>query len=278
MKNIKTWLITGVAGGLGRALLEEVCKNGDTAYGTVRNANQVEEINAIAPGKSFGILMDLHDPAAILNAVKIACGVNNKLDVLVNNAGFGYFGSIEEASMEEARDQMETNFFGALAMTKAVIPIFRKQQSGHLLQISSSAGFRATAGFGIYNASKFALEGFSEALAQEMAPFNVRVTLVEPGPFRTSFAGGSSKSTALQMDEYEATAGTFRKAMNARNGNQPGDPSKAAKVMIAAVNSNHPPLRLPLGKPAFDAIRGKMKSVEQDLEIWEEMGTNTDFE
>lgn len=278
MKNIKIWLITGVSGGLGRALLEEVCKNGDTAYGTVRNANQVEEINAIAPGKSFGIVMDLKDPASITNAVNTAAGANQKLDVLVNNAGFGYFGAIEEASMEEARDQMETNFFGALAMTKAVLPLFRKQQSGHLLQISSSAGFRATGGFGIYNASKFALEGFSEALAQEMAPFNVRVTLVEPGPFRTSFAGGSSKSTALQMDEYEATSGVFRKAMIARDGNQPGDPVKAAQVMIAAVNSNHPPLRLPLGKPAFDAIRGKLKSVEQDLEIWEEMGTNTDFE
>ncbi len=180
--------------------------------------------------------------------------------------------------MEEARMQMETNFFAVLAMTQAVLPILRKQKSGHILQISSMSGLRANSGTGLYNASKFALEGMSEALALELQPLNIRLTLVEPGPFRTDWAGTSSISAKIKIEDYELSSGARLRLLQSTSGKQPGDPAKAAKAILIAVNSEHPPLRLLLGKVALDAVRDKFRTVEEEFSKWEDVSLNTSFE
>ena len=200
------------------------------------------------------------------------------IDILVNNAGYGLFGAIEEVSLDEARQQMETNFFGALALTQAVLPFMRERKSGHIIQISSMAGFRAVAGMGLYNASKFALEGFSEALALETKHLNIKVTIVEPGPFRTNWAGDSSIRSEKVIEEYSPTAGSRISTIQAYSGNQPGDPEKAARAIIKVVNSDNPPLRFPLGTVAIQAIRNKLKSVEEEINEWEKVAADTSFD
>jgi short-subunit dehydrogenase len=197
----------------------------------------------------------------------------------VNNAGYGILGAIEEVSEAETRAQMETNFFGALAVTQAVLPHLRAQKSGHILQVSSIAGFSATPGLGIYNASKFALEGFSEALAKEVAPFGIRVTLIEPGPFRTKWAAESIKRAATVIPDYAATpAGALvaRVLGYGAKGTQPGDPDLAAEAMIKVVDSPNPPLRLTLGALAIAGVRAKLAAAGQELDEWEAVGQTTD--
>jgi NAD(P)-dependent dehydrogenase (short-subunit alcohol dehydrogenase family) len=184
---------------------------------------------------------------------------------------------VEEATVPDFRDVMEANFYGALHVTQAALPYFRKQGSGHFLQMSSVAGFRSTAGFGVYNASKFALEGMSEALALELAPLGIKVTIVEPGPFRTNFAGPSIKEATKQIDEYRTTATVFKRAMHERNGKQEGDPEKGAQVILEIVASDNPPLRLPLGATAIAALRTKLQQVEQDIKNWEHIAAHTNF-
>jgi len=274
----KIWFITGVSGGFGRALANEAALAGDIVTGTVRKEEQVEPFNQTHPGKTFACLMDITRADEIHKAINMVLQKFGRIDVLVNNAGYGLLGAIEEVSIEEARLQMETNFFGALQVTQAVLPVMRKQQSGHILQISSSAGFRSLAGFGLYNASKFALEGFSEALALETAPLNIKVTIVEPGPFRTSFAGGSSKTAAKEISAYKTTSGAFKVIMEQRNGKQEGDPIKAAKAILQVVDAANPPLRLVLGRFAFEAMKTKIASVEKDMKNWELVGMNTSFD
>ncbi len=273
----RVWFITGVSSGFGRDLAEAAAKSGDKVIGTVRQARLLEEFNAISPGNTFGYLLDVTNPDGVKATVDAAIKHLGRIDVLVNNAGFGFLGAIEEVSIKEVRDAMETNFFGALHVTQAVLPYLRQQQSGHIIQMSSVAGIRSTPGFGVYNASKFALEGFSEALAAEVAPFNIKVTIVEPGPFRTKFAGSSIKRAAKQLEEYSATAGAFKRAMEERNGIQDGDPVKGATVILEAVKSENPPLRLPLGSTAFAAVRAKLQQVEQDLKDWESIAAHTSF-
>lgn len=278
MKNAqKIWLITGVSGGLGRALAEEVAQTGDIVFGTLRKQDQLSAFSNLVPGKTFGILLDVNKHFEFESVLNTIISKFGRLDVLVNNAGYGLFGAIEEVSIEEARDQMETNLFGPLALTQAVIPLMRKQNSGHIIQISSMAGMRSVEGMGLYNTSKFALEGFTEALYFELKPFNVNVTLVEPGPFRTNWAGNSSVRSAKIIDDYYEISGARIAQIMGYSGNQPGDPAKAAKVIIEVVNSETPPLRLPLGPVAIDAIRAKLKWVEDDIKAWEEKSVNTSF-
>jgi len=274
----KIWLITGVSGGLGRALATEVARRGDIVFGTVRKEEQVEDFNQLVHGKTFGMELDVNHHARIEILMAHILDQFGRIDVLVNNAGYGLFGAIEEISMEEARQQMETNFFGALAMTQAILPVMRRQRAGHIVQISSMAGVRSNPGMGLYNASKFALEGFSEALALEAKHLNIRVTLVEPGPFRTLWAGASSVRSKKIIDDYEASAGQLIKTINGYTGNQPGDPAKAARAIMKAVDSENPPLRLALGSIALEAVRKKLSSMQQDYDEWEEVSVDTSFD
>lgn len=267
----RIWLITGVSGGLGRALALEAARNGDIVFGTLRKADQIDEFNDLVHGKTFGIELDVNKHDQIGPVLTHIIDQFGKIDFLVNNAGYGLFGAAEEVSMAEARAQMETNFFSALAMTQAVLPIMRNQRAGHILQVSSIAGISSNPGLGIYNASKFALEGFTEALALETKNLNIKVTLIEPGPFRTDWAGSSSARSAKIIPDYDSTAGERIRIINDFSGRQPGDPAKAAKAIMTIVNSDAPPLRLALGKIAVDMIRNKMKLMERELAEWEEL-------
>jgi len=274
----RIWLITGVSGGLGRALAKEAAMQGEIVYGTLRKPEQISAFNELVPGKTFGIQLDVNNHGQIKSVVEQIITQSGRIDVLVNNAGYGLFGAIEELSMEEARMQMETNFFAVLAMTQAVLPSLRKQRSGHILQISSMSGLRANSGTGLYNASKFALEGMSEALALELQPLNIRLTLVEPGPIPTALGGTSSFRAKNKIEDYELSSGARLRLLQSTSGKQPGDPAKAAKAILMVVNSEHPPLRLLLGKVALDAVRDKFRTVEEEFSKWEGVSLNTSFE
>jgi len=271
------WLITGVSGGLGRALALAASQAGHTVYGTVRRENDAISYSSISPGNTIPVMLDVNDHAALAQEVEDILSREGRLDVLVNNAGYGLFGAVEETSMEEARAQMETNFFGLMAMTKAVLPAMRRQGSGFIVQVSSIAGFRGTNGLSVYNASKFAVEGFSEALAQEMAPFGVKVMLVEPGPFRTNWAGSSAVRTGLVMPEYAETAGARIAQIEGYSGSQPGDPAKAALAILHAMAHENPPLHLPLGALAIAGFKAKMEALSAEIDAWEWLGTDTAY-
>jgi NAD(P)-dependent dehydrogenase (short-subunit alcohol dehydrogenase family) len=275
----RIWFITGVSSGFGRCLAEAVAARGDIAVGTLRQDAQLAGYNALAPGRTVGVKLDVTVPAQIGAAVEKVIAQFGRIDVLVNNAGYGLLGAVEEVSEAEARAQMETNFFGALGVTRAVLPHLRRQKSGHILQISSIGGYNGTPGAGLYNASKFALEGFSEALAKEAAPLGVRVTIVEPGPFRTKWAGESLKRSATVIPDYAATpagATITRITGYGAKGTQPGDPDLAAAAMLKVVDSPNPPLRLVLGAMAIGAFKAKLDSTRRELEAWEAIGLATD--
>lgn len=274
---MRTWLITGVSSGFGQSLVDEVIRAGDFPVGTLRKAHEVDAFNDRYRGKALAVRLDVTDFAAIPAVVDGVARDRGGLDVLVNNAGYGMLGAIEELSLEEIRAQMETNFFGALAVTQAALPHLRQRGKGHVIQISSIAGFRAGPGTGAYNASKFALEGVSEALAHEVGPLGIHVVIVEPGPFRTKFASGSVKRAAREIAAYAPTAGARVRWIHEGDGKQPGDPVKAARLIVAVTRSERPPLRLVLGRFAIDGIRQKLDSVRADVEAWEKPGLATDF-
>lgn len=278
IKSPRIWLITGVSGGLGRALAVEAASNGDIVYGTLRKPEQIQVFNDLFPGLTFGLELDVNNSDQMHQVIQHILNKHDRIDILVNNAGYGLFGAIEEISMEEARMQMETNFFAVLALTQAVLPVMRKQKSGHIVQISSMSGLRANSGTGLYNASKFALEGMSEALALEIQPLNIKLTLVEPGPFRTDWAGASSVSAKNKIADYEQSSGARLKLLQSTSGKQPGDPVKGAKAILYAINSDQSPLRLVLGKVALDAIRDKFRTVEDEFSKWESISLNTSFD
>jgi NAD(P)-dependent dehydrogenase (short-subunit alcohol dehydrogenase family) len=274
---MKTWFITGASSGFGTALVEEVILRGDYAIGSLRRPEQIAEFNKKYAGKASAIPLDMNNTAQIAIAAKEALAVKGRIDVLVNNAGYGLFGAIEEASEAEAREQMETNFFGPLFLTQSILPAMRKAKTGHIVQISSVAGFRSTPGMGMYNASKFALEGFSEALALETAALGIKVLIVEPGPFRTKWAGGGSKDVNAKIPDYAKTAHATTQTIHGYDGNQPGDPVRGAKLIVDAVNSKNPPLRLPLGQIAIDRMRGKMDELKKEIDAWEQASISTSF-
>jgi short-subunit dehydrogenase len=263
---MKTWFITGISSGLGQAIAAEAIAQGHFVVGTFRSASQTETFNTTHAGKGYAYVLDITSDAQIKEVVADFKKRFSQIDVLVNNAGFGFAGAVEEASMTEVREVFEANLFGTLALTQAFLPLFRQQKSGHILQISSHGGIKAFPGFGIYNASKFALEGFSEALAAEIAPLGIKLTIVQPGPFRTNFAGNSFNEAQNRIADYEPTAGAFRAKMQEVNGKQEGDPAKAAKAIIAITETQNPPLRLPLGKVPMITIAAKLTSVQQDLD------------
>jgi NAD(P)-dependent dehydrogenase (short-subunit alcohol dehydrogenase family) len=265
MKN-KTWFITGISSGIGKALAMYVIQQGDFVVGTFRNEAQVKQFNTEYSGRGLAIQLELADEDSIRRAASELLSAQTLIDVFVNNAGVGLAGAIEETSMEESRALFEANFFGSLLLTQLLLPTFRKQKTGHIIQVSSHGGIKAFAGFGMYNASKFALEGMSEALAQELAPLNIKVSIVEPGPFRTGFAGASFLQAKNRIADYDTTAGSFRSRMEQVNGVQEGDPVKAAEVIYQLTTMEQPPLRQPLGKIALATIGAKLDSVRNDLE------------
>lgn len=274
----RIWLITGISSGLGKALAHAVMASGGFVIGTFRNQSQVDQFNKDFKGKGKAFYLDLSRIDTIepkLSEVIINYG---KIDVLVNNAGVGFIGAIEESSMEEVREVFEINFFAPLKITQIVLSHMRREKSGHIVQISSHGGIKAFAGFGIYNASKFALEGFSEALQQEAEPLGIKVSLIEPGPFRTKFASKGLMEATTVIDDYSETAGNFRAMLKNVDGKQEGDPDKAAKAIIDLVKSEKPQLRLPLGKTALKTISMKLESVKNDLEANKEVAANSVFE
>jgi NAD(P)-dependent dehydrogenase (short-subunit alcohol dehydrogenase family) len=274
----KVWFITGASSGFGEALAKAVIERGNRVIATFRKAEQASAFSQQYNDDALGVIMDVTDEAQVKAAVQKALQKFETIDVLVNNAGYGTIGAIEEFTMEEIRAQMETNFFGAVQVTKEIIPLMRKQGSGHILQISSAAGFKATGGFGVYNASKFALEGFSEALAQEVASFNIKVVIVQPGPFRTKFAAGSVKLAGQRMDEYKQTpVAQMYHYISRIDGRQEGDPVKAANAMVNYVHQNKAALRLPMGKHSIDALKAKIASVQKDIEVNEATALDTMF-
>ncbi|MGH8541494.1 MAG: oxidoreductase [Stenotrophobium sp.] len=281
MKNAKSaskvWLISGCSKGLGHSLAVAVIKAGYRLVATARDVNALNELVALKPKSVLALAMDVNDEAEVRAGVTRAVAHFGQIDVLVNNAGYGLTGAVEEVSDDEARAQMETNVFGALKLTRAVLPHMRERRRGHILNISSVAGVAATPGLGLYNASKFALEGFSEALALEVAPLGIRVSIIEPGPFRTDWAGPSLAAAARKLDDYALTAGRTKTTLNSYSGKQPGDPAKAAAAMIKVVESDKPPLRLPLGEMAVGRIRAKLAAQLAELDVWEPVALDTAF-
>lgn len=274
----RIWFITGISSGLGKALAQSVMETGDFVIGTFRNKTQVEEFNRQKSENSFAVHLDITNEKEIEKTIESIISKFGRIDVLVNNAGMGFVGAIEETSIDEVREVFEVNFFGTLKLTQAVLPFMRKEKTGHIVQISSHGGLKAFAGFGIYNASKFALEGFSEALAQEVEPIGIKVSIIEPGPFRTNFAGDRLREADKLIDDYSETAGAFRSKLKGVDGKQEGDPIKASKAIINLVNSENPTLRLPLGKVALMTIGMKLDSVKSDLEKNREIAEQAVYE
>lgn len=273
----KIWFITGISSGLGKALARSVVDNGAFVIGTFRNQHQADEFNRFHHDKALGLKLNVTQTIDIEAAFEIVKRKFGHIDVLVNNAGYGLAGAIEETSIEEAREIFEANFFGALKVTQTFLPMLRKARKGHIIQVSSHGGFKAFAGFGIYNASKFALEGFSEALAQEIAPLGIKLTIAEPGPFRTNFAGTSFRYTKITIDAYKGTAGAFKERMRHANGKQEGDPEKAAKAIFDMTQLDTPPLRLPLGKIAVASLLSKIDNVKADIDNHRQLAERTVF-
>ena len=273
----RVWLITGCSRGLGRTLAEAVLTRGDRLVATARDAQSLEPLKQLAPQRVQTHALDVNREDQVRAVVAAAIAAFGRIDVLVNNAGYGLAGAVEEVNDAEARAQFETNVFGALSLTRAVLPQMRAQHSGHILQISSAAGFVASPGLGLYNASKFALEGYSEALAQEVAPLGIRVTIIQPGPFRTDWAGPSLLTPQHRIAAYADTAHKTIVTLNGYSGKQPGDPARAAAAMIQVVEAERPPLRLPLGEGALGRIRAKLNSVSEELTAWEALTLSTSF-
>jgi NAD(P)-dependent dehydrogenase (short-subunit alcohol dehydrogenase family) len=269
------WFITGVSTGFGREMARVLVERDDQVVGTVRRKEQRAELEAEGIRT---VLMDVNDAAQVEAAVGEVQARLGGVDVLVNNAGFGQTGAAEALSMDEYRAVMETNFFGAVAVTRAFLPQLR-EAGGTIVNISSVAGLLGFGGMSAYNASKFALEGFSEALAEEVAPFGVKVLIVEPGAFRTDFSGRSIRNAGQHVAAYSGTqAGEIGKLMGQYHGSEPGDPVKAVKAIIAAVETDTPPLRLALGADAIAGIEGKIGRLNRDLAAWRDTSVATAFD
>jgi NADP-dependent 3-hydroxy acid dehydrogenase YdfG len=273
----RIWLITGSSSGFGRSLTEAVLKQGDRVVATARKPEQLEDLGQQYLETMKTVRLDVTRQREVREAVEIALSTFGRIDVLVNNAGYGTMGAIEEVSDEDIKHQFDTNLFGALNMIRAVLPTLRQQHSGHILNISSVGGMVSFAGTGIYCATKFALEAVSEALAQEVKPLGINVTIIEPGAFRTDFSGRSIVTPDQTIPDYAETSGKLIEWNQDINGNQPGDPEKAAAAMIQVVASEHPPLRLALGEDAIQGIEQKLQSVQDELETWKTISLNTAF-
>ncbi len=273
----RAYVITGASSGFGRALAEAVLERGDRAVIGARRTGALEELAGRYPDDALAVALDVTDGAARERAVQAALDRFGRIDVLANIAGRGSLGAAEEFSPEQLREQMEVNFFAAAEMTRAVLPTMRAQGSGHILQLTSIGGLAAFGGFGPYCASKFALEGWSEALRDEVGPLGIRVTIVEPGAFRTEFAGTANMRPERRLDAYRPVIEPVETYLYGGAGKQPGDPRRAADAMIAAIESDSPPLRLLLGTDAIGLWEKKQAALGADLARWRAVGEATAF-
>ena len=273
----RVWFITGTSTGFGRILAEEVLKAGGKVVATARNVAQIADLEQQYPGRAKAIALDVTSKQQSEAAVAQAIEAFGRIDVLVNNAGYGLAGAVEEASDEEIKRQIDTNVYGVLYVTRAALPHLRKQCSGHILNLSSILGLTAMPGFSFYSLTKFAVEGLSEGLAAELAPLGIKVTLVEPGPFRTDFASRSAVFTSTEIDDYKQTAGKTREYLRTISGTQKGDPLRAVHALMEIVESTDPPLHLLLGSVAYTRYRGKLKQLDEELSKWEQVSLGADF-
>lgn len=276
-KHSKLFLITGVSSGFGRAFAEAALAAGHRVVGTVRNADGKADFEAIAPERAKAVLLDVTDFDAIEPAVARIEAETGPIDVLINNAGYGHEGTLEESPLGEMRRQFDVNVFGAVAMIKALLPFMRGRRAGHIVNITSMGGFITMPGIAYYCGSKFALEGISEVLAKEVKGFGIHVTAVAPGSFRTDWAGRSMVRSGRSIADYDELFDPIRKAREEKNGNQAGDPQKAAAAILALVASENPPVHLLLGTDALNLVRGKLAAFSEEIAAWEDLTRSTDF-
>ncbi len=274
----KVWFISGTSTGFGREMAEQLLSKGEIVVATARKVEQIADFAAKYPQTALALPLDVTDAVAVDFAVAAALAKFGRVDVLVNNAGYGICGGVEETTEAEFMPVFETNVFGLIRLTRAFLPYFRKQRSGNIVNVSSIAGLIGGAGWGYYNASKFAVNGFSEALAAEMAPLGVHVTIVEPGPFRTDFLGRSGVEAANSIADYDSTVGKTRDYFHDQAGKQLGDPVKAVKAIIAAVDSPEPPRHLLLGSVAFNRMTARVELWKQDLDACRDTALGADFD
>ena len=276
MSENKVWFITGTSSGFGRALAEEVLAKGDRVVATARKPEVLRDLVDKYPSAARAVKLDVTNLEDVKNSIQEAVKEFGRIDVLVNNAGYALGGAIEESSDEQIRQQFETNFFGVLNVTREALPILREQQSGHIVNIGSNVGFSAVPLLGIYSATKFALAGLTEALAGELAAHNIKTMIVEPGPFSTNGFESAVFAENPVPGAYPSTAQFVETFQGFKD--IAGDPVKAVRVIIEAVESENPPFRLPLGLPAFEAIEAKLDSVKKEISVWRERATNTNFD
>jgi NAD(P)-dependent dehydrogenase (short-subunit alcohol dehydrogenase family) len=273
----RVWFITGASRGIGALIAEAALADGNAVVAAGRNVAAIVE----RLGDSAALLpvaLDVTDEAQAKAAVQMAMEKFGRVDVLVNNAGFGLLGAVEESADRDVRRMYDTNVFGLLNVTRAVLPVMRARRAGHVINISSIGGYRGAAGFGVYSSTKFAVEGLTEALRDELQPLGLHATVVEPGYFRTDFLDASSLTIAPDViADYDASSGAVRRKATQMNHNQPGDPKKLADAMVVLVDAPNPPLRLPLGTDTLAAIAAKNAYVEQEMQTWRALSASTDF-
>ncbi|MEW1888993.1 oxidoreductase [Streptomyces sp. NBC_00523] len=274
----RVWLITGASSGFGRSIAEAALAAGDTVVATARRPEALDDLVAAHPDRAVAVRLDVTDTARIADVVADTVLWYGRIDVLVNNAGMGLVGAVEETSDRELRDLMDLHFFGPAALVRAVLPHMRRNGSGAVVQMSSMGGRFTFPGVGGYSVTKFALEGLSEALAAEVAPHGVKVLIVEPGSFRTGFAGGGALRQSAPLDAYADSVGPVRSSLPDSDGKQEGDPAKAAAAILTALDAEDTPLRLPLGNDATDAVLGALDASRTETLAWEKVSRSTGFD
>ena len=273
----KVWFITGASSGFGRLLAEHLLTLGANVVATARRPDTLNDLTLRHAANSQILTLDVTKPEQVDAAVQDALARFGHIDVLVNNAGYGVTGALEEVSEDEYMPMFETNVFGLIRMTKALLPQFRARRSGNIVNLSSVGGLVGLPGWSMYNATKFAVEGLSEALGAELDPLGIHVTIIEPGPFRTEFLGASGKKAYVQIADYTQTAGKTREYFESQNGKQAGDPQKAIEAIVAAVSAPKPPRHLLLGKLAYDRFQAKMQSFAAEVDAWKDTTLGADF-
>ncbi|OSQ40598.1 oxidoreductase [Thalassospira mesophila] len=274
----KTWFITGASRGLGAEIARTALEAGDRVIGTARNREKLSQQFSTAGDRFLALTLDVTDEGHAQSAVYAASSKFNRIDVLVNNAGYGHFGLFEEATNDDIRAQFDTNVFGAMNVTRAVLPTMRRQRAGMIFNMSSIAGLRGGPGGSLYCASKHALAGFSESLAKEVAQFGIHVTIVEPGFFRTDFLDSTSVRYAdSHIEDYRDTAQNLKNTYGSYNHQQPGDPRKLAQTLIRLANDDEPPLHFPVGPDAVDIMATKITTYQNDLDQWRDLSSSTNI-
>ncbi|WP_087438037.1 oxidoreductase [Sulfurospirillum diekertiae] len=273
----KTILITGVSSGLGNAFAKKAIEEGHKVIGTVRNQKSAQDFSNLNTQLAYPVLLDINNFDEIPKVVENILNTHGSIDVLINNAGYGHEGILEESPLQELIDQFNTNVFGVVAMIKAVLPSMRKNRNGHIINVTSMGGFITMPGISYYCGSKFALEGISESLGKEVKDFNIHVTTLAPGQFRTDWAGRSMKRSNRVINDYDEIMNPIREAREKKSGFQPGDPDKAAQAVMKIIQTQNPPTRLYLGDDALLFVNDKLNSMKNEISKWEELSRSTNF-